>query len=113
MLWLYKIGKGEQGLKTFFDSVFISGSSLYEETECPIKLEYYKTIEMEENVEAKYGIEVIKTEFREGKVNVESEKLEKITNNQEKVDKLLTILRNNTVTPFGIQDILDEAFIQL
>ena len=100
-------------MKTFFDSVFVSNSSLYEEPEYPMKLEYYKTIEMKENVKAKYGIEVVKTEFKEGKVNVESEKLENITNNQEKVDKLLAILRNNTVTPFGIQEILDEAFIQL
>ena len=100
-------------MKTFFDSIFISSNSPYEEPEYPMKLEYYKTIEMKENVKAKYGVEVVKTEFKEGKVNVESEKLENITNNQEMIEKLLSILKDNTVTPFGIQDILDEAFIQL
>lgn len=100
-------------MKTFFDSIFINSSNTYSESEYPMKLEYYKTIEMEENVEAKYGIEVVKTEFIEGKVNVESEKIKNITNNQKEVEKILTVLRNNTVTPFGLQEILDELFIQL
>ena len=100
-------------MKTFFDSVFVSSSSLYEEPEYPMKLEYYKTIEMKENVKARYGIEVVKTEFVEGKVNVESEKIENVTENQEEIDRLLTVFRNNKVTPFDISELLDEIFIQL
>ena len=99
-------------MKTFFDSIFISGNSTDEETEYPMKLEYYKTIEKEENVEAKYGIEVVKVEVIEGKVNVESEKIKNITNSQEKIERLLEILRDNTVTPFGIQEIFEELFVE-
>lgn len=100
-------------MKTFFDSIFINNSNAYEEPEYPMKLEYYKTIEMEENVEAKYGIEIVKTEYINGKVNVESERLRNITKNKEEIEKILRILRNNKVTPFGIQEILDEIFIQM
>lgn len=100
-------------MKTFFDSIFISGSVADEEAEYPMKLEYYKTIENKENVEVKYGIEVVKTEFINGKVNVESELLNNITNNQEEIEKILTLFKNNLVTPFGIQDILDEVLMQL
>ena len=63
-------------MKTFYDSVFISNSSLYQDPEYPIKLEYYKTIHIENNMEKQYGIQIVKTEFVDGKVNVESEKLE-------------------------------------
>lgn len=100
-------------MKTFFDSVFINGSSLNEDPEYPIKLEYYKTIEMKENVEAQYGIEVVETKFKEGKINVESERLENLTNNQDKIEKLLTVFRNNKVTTFEIQNNLEDLFIQL
>ena len=99
-------------MKTFFDSIFISGNSTDEETEYPIKLEYYKTIDKKENVEAKYGIEIVKIEIIEGKVNVESEALNNITNSQEEIDRLLTKLSNNSVTPFGIQDLLEELFVK-
>jgi len=98
-------------LKTFYDSVFINGSSLYQDPEYPIKLEYYKTIHDEKTSKAQYGIQIVKTEFVDGKVNVESEELENITNNQEEIEELLGILRNNTVTPFGLQEILDQVLV--
>ena len=101
----------ELGLKTFFDGIFIDNEKLSDEgIEYPIKLEYYKTITSEENVKAKYGIEIVKTEYKNGNVNVESNKLENVTNNDEEADKILSILRNNEVTPIGMQDILDDMF---
>ena len=96
-------------MKTFFDGIFMDEEKLKkEDIEYPIKLEYYKTIAMEENVEAKYGIEIIKTEYRKEKAIVESNVVNNITNNSNDADKILTILRNNEVTPIGMQDVLDD-----
>ena len=96
-------------MKTFFDGIFIDKNRLLEEgIKYPVKIEYYKTITGKENVENKYGIEIIKTEYKEGNVNVEKEEVLEITNNSNEADKILTLLRDNEVTPIAIQDVLYE-----
>ena len=95
-------------MKTFFDGIFIDGNNSQNEGEYPIKLEYYKTIKTEENVKAKYGIEIVATEFINGKVNIESKAIDDISNTSEQIDRILTILKNNEVTPIGIEDAIDE-----
>lgn len=95
-------------MKTFFDGIFIDGSEPDEQIEYPIKLEYYKTIETEENVEAKYGIEVVETEYIEGKTNIENKKVKNIAKTSEEIGRILGLLRDNKVTPIGIQDAIDE-----
>ena len=95
-------------MKTFFDGVFISKEKLDQAgIEYPIKLEYYKTLG-EENVEAKFGIEVVKTEFFNGNVRVETKELKSITDNEDEQNRLLSILRNNEITPIGVDDVLQE-----
>lgn len=101
-------------MKTFFDGIFMNNNKLHEEgIQYPIKLEYYKTIEEKENVEAKYGIEIVKTEYKNGNVNIESKEIGNITRNAEDVNDILTILRNNEVTPVGMQDVLNDMFINV
>ena len=95
-------------MKTFFDGIFIDGNNSQNEGEYPIKLEYYKTIKTEEDVKAKYGIEIVVTEFINGKVNIESKAIDDISNTSEQIDRILTILKNNEVTPIGIEDAIDE-----
>ncbi len=98
-------------MKTFFDGIFIDNEELEAEgKEYPIKLEYYKTIAIEENVEAKYGIEIVKTEYKKGEVNVENSIMKNITDNANELERILTILRNNEVTPIGMQDVLSDMF---
>lgn len=95
-------------MKTFFDGVFISSEHLEEAgIQYPIKLEYYKT-SREENVKSKYGIEVVKTEYLNGNVKVETKEVKNVTDDIEQVDKILTLLRNNEVTPIGIEDVLED-----
>lgn len=101
------------GLKTFFDCIFIDKDDPNDNIEYPIKLDYYKVIENQENVKAKYGLEVVKTEFIEGEVNIESKRADNIATNENELEKILSILRNNEVTPFGMQDILDEIVIKI
>ncbi len=108
-----KRGK-ERGLKTFFDGIFMDKDKLCEEDiKYPIKLEYYKTIAIDENVEAKYGIEIVKIEYKNGNVEIETNKLDNVTSNLEEVNEILTILRNNEVTPIGMQDVLDDMFTKV
>ena len=96
-------------MKTFFDGVFMNKEKLKEEGfEYPIKLEYYKTSVEEENVETKYGIEVIKTEYLDGNMNIETKELKNVTNNLAEENRILTILKNNEVTPIGLEDVIKE-----
>ncbi len=95
-------------MKTFFDSIFIGGSNEFRDVEYPIKLEYYKTIRTEENVKAKYGIEIVITEFINGKVNIKSKTIDDIAETSEEIDKIIKILKDNEVTPIGIEDAIVE-----
>ena len=36
-----------------------------------------------------------------------------ITNNVDEANNILTILRNNEVTPIGMQDVLEDMFIKV
>ena len=95
-------------MKTFFDGVYVSNKTLEEAgIHYPIKLEYYKT-SIEENVEPQYGIEIVKTEFINGNINIESEEVPNITNNETEQSKIITLLKNNEVTPIGLNDVLLE-----
>lgn len=95
-------------MKTFFDGVFIDKQKLEEAgIKYPIKLEYFKT-SREENVEEKFGIEVVKTEYLGTKVNVETKEVNNITSDIEEAERILTLLKNNEVTPIGLEDVLQE-----
>ena len=94
-------------MKTFFDGVFISKNLLEEAgIKYPIKLEYFKTLN--ENVESKFGIEVVKTEYSEGNVNVETKEITNIAGDEQKQEEILSILRNNQVTPITLEEVLEE-----
>ncbi len=96
-------------MKTFFDGIFIDKNRLLEEgIKYPVKIEYYKTITGKENVENKYGIEIVKTEYKEENINIEKEEIYELTNNSNEADKILTLLRDNEVTPIAIKDVLYE-----
>ncbi len=95
-------------MKTFFDGIFVSSKALEEAgIKYPIKLEYFKTF-VKENVETKFGIEIVKTEFLEDRVNVETKEVANITSDEAKQNNILRILKNNEVTPIGLNDVLQE-----
>lgn len=101
-------------MKTFFDEIFINTEKLKDEgIEYPIKLEYFKTINTEEDVEAKYGIEIVKTDYIDGKVKVNSNIIKDITKYQDEIEKILNIFRNNEVTPFGMEDVLIDMYTRI
>lgn len=97
------------GVKTFFDGVFMNREQLEKEgIEYPIKLEYFKTSVDEENVGTKYGIEIVKTEYLSDNVRVETKEIKNVTNNIYEEERILRILKENEVTPVGLQDVIRE-----
>ena len=98
-------------MKNFFGSIFINRDELLEAgINYPIKVEYYKiTDENKKEKENKliYGRQVIKTEYRD-KIGVEQEKIEHITNDENEITKLLDLIKENEVTPIGLEDVILE-----
>ena len=98
-------------MKNFFGSIFINRDELREAgIDYPIKVEYYKITNEEEKIKQNkliYGIQVIKTEYRD-KIGVEQEKIEHITNDENEITKMLDIIKENEVTPIGINYLILE-----
>ena len=102
-------------MKNFFGSIFINRDELRESgIDYPIKVEYYKIINEEEKIKENkliYGIQIIKTEYKE-KIGVEQNKIEDITNDENEITKILYLMKNNEVTPIGLEDVILEIKIR-
>lgn len=96
-------------MKNFFGSIFINRDELLEAgINYPIKVEYYKiTNEPEKENKLLYGIQVIKTEYKE-KIGVEQNRIEHITNDESEITKILNLIKENEVTPIGLEDVIIE-----
>lgn len=98
-------------MKSFFGSIFINRDRLKEAgIDYPIKVEYYKIINEGEKIkqnELKYGIQIIKTEYRD-KIGIEQNRLENITNDEKEISTMLKIVKEYEVTPIGLEDVILE-----
>lgn len=98
-------------MKNFFGSIFINRDELEEAgIKYPIKVEYYKITNEEEKIKGNkliYGIQVIKTEYRD-KIGVEQEKIEHITNDEKEITEILGLIKEYEVTPIGLEDVILE-----
>lgn len=97
-------------MKTFFGSIFIEKKKLEEAgINYPIKLEYYKIINEDEFIHeerAKYGIKIVKTEYLTSGTQVEDKTIKYLSSNEQKVNDILSILKENEVTPVCVQDVI-------
>ena len=95
-------------MKTFFGGTFIEKEKLEEAgINHPIKLEYYKIINEDESGNSnQYGVNIVKTEYIDNDIKVEEKTIEYLSNNEQKVNDILTILKENEVTPICVQDII-------
>lgn len=97
-------------MKTFYGSIFIKKEKLQEAgIKYPIKLEYYKIINEDEFIHgnnAKYGIKIVKTEYLENDTKVEDKTIKYLSNNEQKINDILSILKENEVTPVCVQDVI-------
>lgn len=81
-----------------------------------IEVEYYKLTNDKMSLfkgrdnKKTYGIEVIMREYINGEVKTENEKIEVLTKNEEIVDKVLEVLKNNEVTPTTVKDVIEDLF---
>lgn len=98
-------------MKTFFSSTFMN-PKLLEEVGIyyPIKLAYYKIIneEAEKQQKSKFGIYIVKTEYKKENIKIENKKIQYLTNDERKIEKLLKILRESEVTPIIVEDVLSD-----
>lgn len=99
-------------MRTFFSSTFIKKEMLKEAgIYYPIKLEYYKIINEDEMIKqerAKFGIHVVKTEYKKEDVKVENKKIQYLSNDEKKIEEILNILKENEVTPITVEDVLSD-----
>ncbi len=101
--------------KNFCGEVILKNEDL---SECcnkyPIELNYYKTCTKKSNIIKEeyevYGIEIIKKEYMGNRIHTESMCVNNITKNEKTLDKVVKILKDNTVTPVTLNDVINDMF---
>lgn len=99
-------------MKKFFGSIFIGEEELEEAgIKYPIRLEYYEQInETNSDGKAKYGINIVKTEYQSNETKVEKKNIKYITNDELTANRILNILKSNQVSPINFEEILSDLF---
>lgn len=95
-------------MRKFFADVILNKDELKESDSNRIELEYYKIAKNVKKDQRTYGIEIVKTEYLDNKRLKESENIYNVTNDENVIDNLLNILKENQVTPIGLCDVVDE-----
>ena len=97
-------------MRTFFGGNFIKEEMLSEAgIYHPIKLEYYKRINEDEILKenkAKFWICIIKTEYKTKEKIIEEKEIKYLTNDEKRVNQVLNMLKENYVTPIGLEDVI-------
>ena len=97
-------------MRTFYTSTFIKKEELQEEgITYPIKLEYYKIINEDEIMKgekARFGIKVVKTEYRDEKAKIEEKEITYLSNDEKRIEEILNIFKENEVTPISVEEII-------
>lgn len=109
--------EGMMKMRTFFGGKFIEKERLDEAgINYPIKLEYYKKINEDQFIKkenAKFGIAVVKTEYIPNDTRIENKEITYLSDDEQKVEKVLKLFKENEVTPIGVEDILADLSKEL
>ena len=101
-------------MKTFYTSTFIKKEELQEAgITYPIKLEYYKIINEDEIMKgekARFGIKVVKTEYRDEKAKIEEKEITYLSNDEKRIEEILNIFKENEVTPNSVEEIIYDCW---
>ena len=77
-----------------------------------IELEYYTTKrhinEFEENEKDSYGIEIIKKEYIDNEIGIETGIKQQVSDNAKKIIEIIDTLKRYKVTPIGLNDVLED-----
>lgn len=95
-------------MRKFFADVILNKDELKESDSNRIELEYYKIAKNVKKDQRTYGIEIVKTEYLDNKRLKETENIYNVTSDENVIDNLLNILKENQVTPIGLCDVVDE-----
>lgn len=93
---------------TFLEAKDIRGTNVKNR----IELEYYRIKKkkrhlLKESTET-YGIEIVKKEYKGHKVNIEKEKVDRISNKKTSIDSILNVLKEFQVTPIALKDVIED-----
>ena len=92
-------------MRVFFSGLFMKKETLNEAgINHPIKLEYYKIINSDES----FGVNVVKTEYKNDTIEVENKKIDYVSDNEKRVEEFLNLLKENEVTPVIVEDVLSD-----
>ena len=97
-------------IKKFYGGIFIDKDKLSNEgIDYPIKIEYYKICDNTKfNEIVQYGIEIVKTEYKNDDIIIENKEVRKITNEEKKINNILDKLKVNQVTPIVANYIIED-----
>ena len=99
-------------MKTFFGCTILEKEKLEEAgINHPVKYEYYKQINEDyanSKDKAKFGIEIVKTEYISDKPEIKTKSIDYITNDELEEDRILTVFKEGQVSPANCEDILSE-----
>lgn len=98
--------------KVYYGNTFLEVKKANSNIKNRIELEYYRTKKrkkhfLKENSEI-YGIEIVKKEYQGKKINIEKEKIDKISETKSSIDAILNILKKFKVTPIALKDVIDD-----
>ncbi len=95
-------------MKSFFGGTYVGKDTLENNNiYYPVRLEYYKTEKVEKS-KSVYGIEVVKTEYKDNQVNVENKVIDKVTDEEETIDRILEKFKTGEITPAVSEEMLEE-----
>ncbi len=94
-------------MKKFYGGIFMDKDKLKKVgIFYPIKIEYYK-IKEEGKIDI-FGVEVIKTEYKNDMVSIEKEKINRITDDENEANHILDLLKENEVTPIIAKEVVQD-----
>lgn len=96
--------------RTYYGGTFLEEEDLKESNiKHRIELEYYTTANKGTKDEKhSYGIEIIKKEYKNDRIDTESNSKEYISNSSEKIIEIIDTLKKYKVTPIGLNDVLED-----
>lgn len=99
--------------KVYYGNTFLDTKDLKETNiKNRIELEYYRTKKrkncfLRENTEI-YGIEIVKKEYQGKRVNIEKEKVDRVSNKKSTINSILDKLKQFKVTPITLKDVVHD-----
>lgn len=98
--------------KSFFGKATIDSSDSEDiRDDEKIELEYYKTNNVTQKDDKKFGIEVLKRDVKQDEFNIETKIVNNISSEENTISRLLEILMINKVTPISVDDVISDISV--